>query len=83
MSELLKNKISVKGIIVSDKNSNPCKFYDIPVNIIEDANPDKEQDVMLLAIKEEQQYEVFYQLQSKGYYNIIFMTKELRTALNY
>lgn len=83
LSELLKNKMSVKGIIVSDKNSNPYKFYDIPVNIIEDANPDKEQDVILLAIKEEQQYEIFYQLQSKGYYNMIFMTKELRTALNY
>ena len=83
LSELFKNNIKVKGIIVSNMNGNPCKFYDIPVNTIEETNPDKEQDVILIAMAEEQQYEVFYQLQSKGYYNIIAMTKELRGALIY
>ena len=46
-----------------------------------ETNIDKESDVILISVKDDNQPKILYDLQKKGYRNIILMTKELVTAL--
>ena len=79
--KLYQRGINIKGLIVSDINDNPDNLLGVPVSSIKDTTLDKEKDLILIAITEEYQYDLFYQLQSFEYHNIIVMDKELRKAL--
>ena len=73
----LKN-IHVENIVVSNAKDNPDNVMGLPVVSLNDSNIDKERDVIILAIKEESQYELLYQLQKDGYKNIVIIPTVLR-----
>ena len=79
--KLFQNKLHIKGIVVSSMQNNPLNIMDIPVTSLSESNINKERDAILISIKEENQPEILYNLQSKGYRNIILMTRDLRAAL--
>ena len=81
--KLYQHSINIKGIVVSSMKNNPDRLMDIQVNALSNVNINKECDVILIALKEESQYDIFYQLQDADYQNIILMTQELRGALSY
>ena len=81
--ELFRRNFSVKGIIVSDLENNPNTLEGIPVNVLEDSNFDKEKDIILLALREQDQPEILYKLSNDGCKNIFLITKELRRELLY
>lgn len=72
---------NLKAIVVSSMKNNPQSVADIPVMMIDEANIDKNFDVILISIKDDNQYPILYKLQSDGYRNIILMTDDLVTAL--
>ena len=72
---------NLKSIVVTNMNNNPQTIADVPVTTFDTANIDKENDVILISVKDENQPTILYKLQMKGYRNIILMTKELVTAL--
>ena len=55
----------------------------ISVNVLENSNFDKEKDIILLALKEQDQPEILYKLSNIGCKNIVLITKELRRELLY
>ena len=72
---------NLKSIVVTEIKNNPQSIAQIPVEKFSDANIDKESDVILISVKDDNQPKILYDLQKKGYRNIILMTKELVTAL--
>ena len=81
--KLYQHSINIKGIVVSSMKNNPDRLMDIQVNALSNVNINKECDIILIALKEESQYDIFYQLQDADYQNIILITQELRGALSY
>ena len=82
LPSLLNIHIKIESILVSEMENNPTEINNIPVNIIDNVNIDKERDVILISISSETiQSEVFYLLLKLGYNNIILITKELRKGL--
>ncbi len=79
--KLLQWKLNIKGIAVSNMSNNPESIFNVPVAPLDESNIDKIQDVILISITESNQYKILYDLQSKGYKNIILMTNNLRKAL--
>lgn len=80
--KLYQRDIKVTGFIVSNTKNNPSDILKIPVTSIENTTIDKKNDVILIAVKDEYQYDIFYQLQSAEYRNVILMNKEIREVLN-
>ena len=72
---------NLKAIVVSSMKNNPHKIADVPVMALNEANIDHEHDVILISIKDDNQYGILYKLQADGYRNIILMTSDLVTAL--
>ena len=81
LCSLFQNKLHIKGIAVSSIQDNPLNIMGVPVTSLSESNIDKERDAILISVKEENQYEILYKLQSKGYKNTILMTRGLRAAL--
>ena len=53
----------------------------VPVRDLEGSNVNKEEDLIIIAIKQADQAEVLYKLQKLGYKNILIMTPDLQHAL--
>ena len=83
MLYLLRKNLKIKNILVSSKDKNSDKMFNISVIEFDSATLDKEHDAILLAIKEEQQYNIFYQLKNEGYKNVMLITAELRSTFDY
>ena len=78
---LIRRKIEVSNILVSDIKNNPKTFMNISVNTLEGININKENSLILLAIREESQYKVLYQLQENDYKNIMVIPRSLYNIL--
>ena len=74
-------KFSIKGFLVTSLKNNPQMIAKIPVKTLKESNVDKNHDAILISIKDENQYEIFYKLKSEGYRNVILMTRDLHVAL--
>lgn len=72
---------NLKAIVVSEMKNNPKSIAEIPVQTFNETIINKESDVILISIKDDNQPKLLYDLQTKGYRNILLMTKELVTAL--
>ncbi len=77
---LQRREIRPNGILVSDKACNPDCLMGITVYTVESISP-AEDTVILLAIREEDQYQVLPRLEEYGWGNIIVMDTELREVL--
>ena len=73
---------NISGLIVSDMKNNPDNIMNIPVRVFDDKIVNKENDIILIAMKEEYQYDILYRLQEDGYKNIVVITKILSKTLN-
>ena len=79
---LIQRQIKINGLLVTDKKDNVDEIMKIPVYELKKANIDKEKDCVLVAMKEENQYDLVHKLKSDGFRNVILITKELRRALS-
>ena len=75
------SKIQIFGCLVSDMESNPASLLGIPVQAYDSVELEKENSAILIAIKEEFQYDVLQKLLEDGYENVISLDKDLRESL--
>ena len=82
MLNLFKRNIKINGILVSTMKNNPKMLMDISVNTLENIDIDKENDLILIAIKENDQYDILYKLKMLNFRNVILITSNIYRALN-
>ena len=82
MLNLFKRNIKINGILVSTMKNNPKMLMDISVNTLENIDIDKENDLILIAIKENDQYDILYKLKMLNFRNVILVTSNIYRALN-
>ncbi|MBQ9365388.1 MAG: hypothetical protein IJT82_06375, partial [Schwartzia sp.] len=80
LDALIARGIDVRAFVVSSHEGNPEEVRGVPVIALEDMIP-ADGEVVLVAIREKDQYGVIAQLRRKGIEKIIAMTNELRAAL--
>ena len=68
-------------IFVSEGNGNPESMYGIPVYAFPGSEAEQKDGVLLLAVREKDQYEILNRVRKSGMENVILMTRELREAL--
>ena len=66
LCSLFQNQLNIKGIAVSSLKDNPLNIMDVPVTSLSESNIDNERDAILISVKEDNQYEILYKLQSEG-----------------
>ncbi len=72
-------QIEVKGVLVSDISNNPCFLLGIPVMNMKDVL-DKNLTV-IIATKEESQYEINILLKQQGFVNVVMLSNEVLTQI--
>lgn len=82
LSSLSQRKINVEGVVVSTTKNNPNNFMNIPVSALSETSINKENDLIIIAMKEENQYNLLYQLQESGYANVMVISRALYGFLN-
>lgn len=78
---LLSKDILISGFMVSEMADNMLFVLDKPVYVLADLTVDFESVGVLVAVKEDHQYEIIVNLQKRGFKNIIAMSLELRECL--
>ena len=78
---LQNHDIRVDGFLVSDKGMNKSDINGIPVHQYNEIASDRAEPLILVAVKEADQYEIIKNLQKAGYLHIMAMSVELRNAL--
>ena len=76
-----KKKIELVGCLVSGMAGNTATVLGVPVIEYGDAGLNGEDVLILLALKEESQYDILQKLQLDGYMNVIPLDRELRESL--
>ena len=69
-------------IFVSEGNGNPESMHGIPVYVFSGNEAKRKDGVLLLAVREKDQYEILSKVRRSGVENVILMTQELREALH-
>lgn len=81
ISFLRKRNLPVQAFLVSQSNNNLTEIDGVPVKVVDEVEINTDDDLVLIAVAENTQYEIIKSLRKRGIHQMISMSVSLRQAL--
>ena len=71
----------MQAFLVSQSNNNLTEIDGVPVKVVDEVEINTDDDLVLIAVAENTQYEIIKSLRKRGIHQMISMSVSLRQAL--